>query len=388
LTPEQYCWWEVFLTNHQAFTTAALARSINGRIDVYVVEAENEIRKQHGWVNTHQPELVVHSFPQRWVPFILATLREKRDATHVFAGPFGSRRLTLAIMLAVLLRRRVFLLTEPYSPIDKGYLADGSLPLIGWLKSRLRPALYRIYGILLRRGVSGVFAISPLAVRQSTAMGFERGVIHPFGYFVPAPEPRATIPHKGPQLRIIFVGTLNLTKGVDILADASRILEAKGVPVQIDCYGYGDKTRFGLNTDRLRHLGLIPFGKASSVMREYELLVLPSRYDGWGVVVNEALQAGIPVVASDHVGASAMIRHWDCGVVYAGGARELADTLEGLARNPQRIAQMRDACSRIQPILEPAVAGLYLRDILREPNKETQSPWYDVPRHAKGSARG
>jgi glycosyltransferase involved in cell wall biosynthesis len=33
------------------------------------------------------------------------------------------------------------------------------------------------------------------------------------------------------------------------------------------------------------------------------VFVLPSRYDGWGVVVNQALGAGLPVVCSDTVGA-------------------------------------------------------------------------------------
>ncbi len=37
-----------------------------------------------------------------------------------------------------------------------------------------------------------------------------------------------------------------------------------------------------------------------------DVFVLPSRYDGWGVVVNQALGAGLPVVCSDQVGAG-----WD-----------------------------------------------------------------------------
>src|SRR5689334_13712830 len=96
----RYCWWEAFLTNHQAFTTAALARAANARIDVYCVEAENETRKQQGWVNTDQPELTLQTFPRRWLRFVLDTLRKETDATHVFAGPFGSRRLTVAMVIA------------------------------------------------------------------------------------------------------------------------------------------------------------------------------------------------------------------------------------------------------------------------------------------------
>ena len=34
-----------------------------------------------------------------------------------------------------------------------------------------------------------------------------------------------------------------------------------------------------------------------------DVFVLPSRYDGWGVVVNQALAAGLPIITSDEVGA-------------------------------------------------------------------------------------
>ena len=41
-----------------------------------------------------------------------------------------------------------------------------------------------------------------------------------------------------------------------------------------------------------------------SVFAEADVFCLPSRHDGWGVVVNEALGAGLPIVASDGVGAA------------------------------------------------------------------------------------
>jgi glycosyltransferase involved in cell wall biosynthesis len=111
-------------------------------------------------------------------------------------------------------------------------------------------------------------------------------------------------------------------------------------------------------------------------MRAYDILILPSRYDGWGVVVNEALQAGVPVVVSKGAGASAMVRRWKCGEVYDGSARQLADTLARLSREPDRLARMREACEGIQPVLDPAVAGEYLHEILLEPEREVPNPWY------------
>lgn len=38
--------------------------------------------------------------------------------------------------------------------------------------------------------------------------------------------------------------------------------------------------------------------------QQADIFVLPSRYDGWGVVVNQALGAGLPIICSDAVGAA------------------------------------------------------------------------------------
>ena len=372
----RYCWWEAFLTNHQAFTTAALAQRAATTIDVYCVEAESGIRIQQGWTSTSLPELSVTVFPPNWPRFVWNVLKASR-ATHVFAGPFGSRRLTLALLMAVALKRRVFILTEPYSPVGESYFGESDRALWGRIKARLRPMLYKLYGLLLRRRTTGVFAISPLAIEQVRRMGFEPAGIHPFGYFVPPPSatPTPAAPLSA-SLRVVFAGTLSRRKGVDILVQAAELLAARGADVVVDAYGSGDAGSFGLDTKNVKHRGLIPFGEGPSVMRSYDVLVLPSRYDGWGVVVNEAIQAGVPVVASEHAGASAMIRRWGCGIAYRGGARELADVLETLASEPQRLAQMREACARIEPLLDPAVAGQYLHDVLREPDKEILNPWY------------
>jgi glycosyltransferase involved in cell wall biosynthesis len=43
---------------------------------------------------------------------------------------------------------------------------------------------------------------------------------------------------------------------------------------------------------------------STSIFQSSDIFVLPSRYDGWGVVVNQALGAGLPIICSDAVGAA------------------------------------------------------------------------------------
>lgn len=378
-------WWETFLTNHQSFSTAELARISNVNIDVLCVEHENDVRVRQGWKSKEQSFLKIQAFPKSWLAFVCRMIKPNRDCVHVFAGPFGSYKLTLAFFIAVLMGCRTYLLTEPYSPIAKGYFNDDNLTIINIIKSKARPVLYRLYSSIFKGRIEGIFAISPLAIAQLEKVGVASCKIFPFGYFVPSVSDRSVadlLPDRpeGRHLRIIFVGTLNCTKGVDLLVEAASILSSRGVSARVDVYGYGDKSRFGLDTPTVKYRGTIPFGHAQSVMENYDLFVLPSRYDGWGVVVNEAVLAGLPVVCSSRVGASTMIRKWGCGIVYEPhGASDLAEALEKALSDKESMRLMREACYRLQPKLSPEVAARYMFDVINRDVLSLQcieNPWY------------
>jgi glycosyltransferase involved in cell wall biosynthesis len=55
---------------------------------------------------------------------------------------------------------------------------------------------------------------------------------------------------------------------------------------------------------RVRYAGFQPPESLPEFFAQADVFVLPSRYDGWGVVVNQALGAGLPIIASDQVGAA------------------------------------------------------------------------------------
>ena len=134
----------------------------------------------------------------------------------------------------------------------------------------------------------------------------------------------------------------------------------------------------------MRYCDSIPFGNSQAVISEYDVLVLPSRYDGWGVVVNEALMAGVPVICSDQVGAGAVIEKWQCGATFASeDVPDLVDKLENLLIHPELLNSMRLAAKKAGVSLEPRVAGQYMSDIIRLGSDMvgTQSsckcPWYE-----------
>jgi glycosyltransferase involved in cell wall biosynthesis len=97
--------------------------------------------------------------------------------------------------------------------------------------------------------------------------------------------------------------------------------------------------------DRVRFLGFANQTQLPAIYSAADLMVLPSVYDAFGVVVNEAMLCGCPVVASDHVGAARdLIASGQTGFVYpCGDVEALAHMLRQALNDRPLLAQMAEA---------------------------------------------
>lgn len=103
----------------------------------------------------------------------------------------------------------------------------------------------------------------------------------------------------------LFVGRLSPEKGLDLLLEAWSLLES-GTPLRIVGDGPLDHLR-DVAPPNVIWEGRQPKERVLAMMREAALLVFPSKcYEGFPVVLAEALASGLPVVATD-VGAAAEI---------------------------------------------------------------------------------
>lgn len=379
--------WQPVLTDHQAYTYEALARASNRPLAAYVIRKEDATRQKQGWADMRVTSIERRVVPRRGgLRFILRELWRARTDVHIFAGAFEEPRMVIAMAIAARLGIKFYLISEPYAPIAVDYFGEGTRAVLT-LKARLRPAVYRLYAALLRRGIAGIFAISPLSIAQYARAGIARSKLHPFGYFVPRvpsselPPVSDTVESGGARaLRIVFVGSLIRRKGVDVLLDAVARAGAEGAHLSLDVYGPGDPEEFGIDGSTVRYRGSIPFGGAQQVMAEYDALVVPSRYDGWGVVVNEAICAGTPVLCSDAVGAGVLVDTFGPGRRFAAADRAaLTRLLVSLAAAPRQLAEMRARCRAAADAIQPNQAARYMLAVLSAPAASATHvpcPWY------------
>lgn len=110
-------------------------------------------------------------------------------------------------------------------------------------------------------------------------------------------------------LTFLFCGQIIERKGVDLLLVAFDRLLAAGHDARLVLTGReADLPKFltmvsSTARSKIRYEGFQAPERLPEYFEKGDVFVLPSRHDGWGVVVNQALAAGLPVITSDAVGA-------------------------------------------------------------------------------------
>jgi glycosyltransferase involved in cell wall biosynthesis len=84
---------------------------------------------------------------------------------------------------------------------------------------------------------------------------------------------------------------------------------------------------------RIEFAGFQPVERLPQFFAAADIFVLPSLHDGWGVVVNQALAAGLPIICSSAVGAACdlVTPGWNGSTVAPGDSAALADAIRALA---------------------------------------------------------
>lgn len=271
-------------------------------------------------------------------------------------SPLGLPSRIVALARAVLLARRVLV----------GGLGLHSLVAIFfarltrcqyaiWLERPRRrlPTLKRVLLRLTLGKRGSLAAVGTLAQEAYRLAGIPRDRVWalPYSYGPQAPDSSPTAPHTRPgdRLRIIFVGGEPYRKGLDLLFNAidAGCLQRR---VRVDVAGAPDIPLAAL-PDYAQNLGVLQPDEISTALGASDLLVLPARFEGWGVVVEEAFSCSLPVIVSDEVGATGgLVTDGINGIVTRAGCisalahslsylDESRDTLRLLSLNAQASVQ-------------------------------------------------
>jgi glycosyltransferase involved in cell wall biosynthesis len=168
------------------------------------------------------------------------------------------------------------------------------------------------------------------------------------------------------ERRVLFSGSLIPRKGVDLLARAFRHVAAQHPKVRLDLVGGGEleaplRAQLRELGGRVVFHGFQGWERLPDFYRAADVLCVPSRYDGWGLVVPEGLAAGLPVIGTDRTGAALdLIRPGNNGWLVPAGRYEplVAALEEATTLSVEELCRRSDAARQ-------SVAGHTLQDGVR-----------------------
>lgn len=139
------------------------------------------------------------------------------------------------------------------------------------------------------------------------------------------------------RTRIVTLGRLSHEKGHDVLLEAFSRALAAGAEMTLTLIGDGPErsalesqaAKLGIS-EQVSFTGTLLGEQVPVVFRESDVFVLPSRHEGFGVALIEAMATGLPVVATR-----------------SGGPQDIVTEADGLLTDPDDAAALADAMLRL-----------------------------------------
>ncbi len=145
--------------------------------------------------------------------------------------------------------------------------------------------------------------VSPSGAKELLKRQFPREGIHVLPAGIEVINDNDILPFNERKCQILILGRIEIfNKGLDFALDIlSAIPEQWGVNIVV-AGGGKDSEEFekcSRNIRGVRYLGRVSEIEKRQLLKESRVLLMPSRYEGWGMVATEAMAWGTPVLASD-----------------------------------------------------------------------------------------
>lgn len=228
---------------------------------------------------------------------------------------------------------------------------------------------YRYLAYLYKKHIDFVLPLGKKGVEAFAKYGWEKEKLYPFMYNPNIPV--ALSPSYRPSIRpvrFVYVGRFYYkTKGVDTLMKACDKLSGEW---SIDFVGgYGAQREKVLKwiqaTPQARFIGNWDAKDVVEKLNQYDLVVVPSKFDGWNLLINESIYASVGVIVSDEATSDEVIKESQSGTIFkAKSSDSLAEVMQSVIDNPSIINEWKNKAHMFQNQISSPVVGEYLINIL------------------------
>lgn len=261
---------------------------------------------------------------------LISYVFKNRKATHIVNGIWAEKSLFFVIILLNIFRANFLIYSE--APIPMKYRSLSKKILLHFLIKPLAKLL------IIR--AKGFLAVSIFAVEYFESLGVKVNRIYRFGYFRTV-QKSIQKQSNNKNTELFFVGQLIERKGIVTLLEAIKNISEISNSFHLTIIGTGELESFlkafiNINNlqSRVTLLGVINSENITDHIEKADLLILPSVFDGWGMVINEALQVHVPVLVSDQCGAKELVKIDQNGLIFQ------HDNVESLTENLEKFLNL------------------------------------------------
>jgi len=368
-----WIFWHNIVSPHLAPLIRALASIPEQTVTVVAWETLSDERKALGWdVPDCSPARVVVGPGDTEIERLIKE-RADRQSVHLLGGVSRASRNRKVLSY---LARTDAIVGQMSETADKGTFRGA------------RRLKYRSERYFLEGKLDFILAMGQLGVHWFESAGYDSSRIFPFGYVTERPvavfSSRRRVTECG-AYRILFLGRIiRLKDGITAIRALAGLSASDW---QFEIVGNGpDLPRWkraaatcGL-AERVRFRPTIANREIGNLLEHADLLLLPSKWDGWGAVVNEALMCGVPVVCSDRCGAGDLLREsWRGSIFKTGSVESLRNALWGWVEHGKCDEQSRARIREWSSAIEGPQMAQYLFDVVQYVRDGGQRPspqWY------------
>jgi glycosyltransferase involved in cell wall biosynthesis len=150
---------------------------------------------------------------------------------------------------------------------------------------------------------------------------------------------------KSRPLRILFLGQVNVRKGILEIADAIELLRNEPVEWTIVGGGSLDETRLFKAGSPIRRVQQVSRREVENYYSQADVFILPTHSDGYAITLLEAASWGLPIISSRHCGQ--VVQHLENGLILDTVTSEtICKAVRQLLTSPSELARMSELQSR------------------------------------------
>lgn len=231
------------------------------------------------------------------------------------------------------------------------------------LKYNFKRAYYSKY-------VSALLPLGEKGRNVFLSFGWNPDVVFPFMYNPELPEIERFASNEkvpGECVHFLYVGRFSYrTKGVDMLMNATELLKGNW---HLDIVGgYGDKKNeiidWANGNSNVSFLGTWDSSSVSEHLLQYDVVIVPTRFDGWNLLINEAINSGVGVITTNEAVSDEVITNSGAGIVVDCSASMIAETMQSVIDDVSLVKKWHELAIAYKSKISSKTVGNYLIDIL------------------------